>query len=126
MEDAMFQEAVANMRWMTFRDLVKPLCCREKLRPKHWQRALFDYFECECGVTPEDRALIERVITEMMNESRSWCNPQVFDEAGARTALRKAFDTILAAQDSTGTSGSLPQPVEMATRTAELARELCV
>jgi hypothetical protein len=129
------RDGVGNeVQWMIFRDLVKPLCCREKLRPKHWQRALFDYFDCECGtgngVAPDVYPVIERTIDEMMRESRPWCNPQVFDEAGARAALKKAFDTILAAQDSTGTGVQSvvdvesPSPVDVAARTAELACEL--
>jgi hypothetical protein len=128
----MWDEGISEYQWFHFRFYIKPLSCREKLRPKHWQRALYESFAMECDLAriPEDRALIERVITEMMNASRPWCNPELFDDAGGRAALRKAFDAILAAQDSTGTdvklvdSGSLPEPVDVAARTAELAREL--
>jgi hypothetical protein len=128
-------DGVGNeVQWMIFRDLVKPLCCREKLRPKHWQRALFDYFDCECGdgngVAPEVYPVIERTIDEMMRESRPWCNPELFDEAGARAALKTAFDKILAVQDSIGTGvqsvddGQSSESVDVAARTAELAGEL--
>lgn len=124
---------IGAFAWADFRYWVGCLSVREKLRPAHWQRDLASFFMGHIAVAglPQDEALVARVVTEMMNESRSWCNPQIgVDEGPARLALRKAFDTILAAQDSTGTdgpsvdSGSLPEPVDVRTRTAELAREL--
>jgi hypothetical protein len=128
----MWDDGISEDQWFHFRFYIKPLACREKVRVKHWQRKLYDSFEIECDLAriPEDRALIERVIETMAGESRSWLNPQLFDEVAGRAALRKAFDTILAAQDSTGTNvpleddGELSQPVDVTARTAELAREL--
>ena len=125
-------DGISECQWLQFRYAVKPLSSREKMRPSHWQRKLYDFFAEESTYAgfPENRTLIERVITAMMEGSRTWCNPQIFDEAGARAALRTAFDTILKAQVSTGTDvkseddGQLSQPVDVVTRTAELAREL--
>ena len=122
----MMEKATREIEYLVFRDLVRPLACREQLRPKHWQRKLFPYFDCECGsngngVAPEFHPLIVRAIDEMMNESRAWCNPMLFDEAGARAALQKAFATI---RDSIGTDGASEPPVDVAARTAALAREI--
>jgi hypothetical protein len=144
----------ADYVWTTFRDAVKPLCCREKLRPKHWQRAFFEFFASQCTYaviraylarcrsegteptlkfdsppTPEDGARISRAIEAMMQASRPWCNPQLFDEAGARGALKTALDAILPAQDLTSTGvppvddGQLSKPVDVPARTEALARE---
>jgi hypothetical protein len=126
--EARMAKAEAEMQWGLFRDAVKPLCCREKLRPKHWQRALTEYFEVERSVAglPEDPALIERTVDEMMQASRPWCNPQVFDEVGARAALQCALSQILVAQDSTPLDDAVQvsQSVDIAARTAELMREV--
>lgn len=129
--EARIAKAAVQAQWWLFRDAVKPLCCREKLRPKHWQRALYEYFEAERIVAglPDDRGLIERTIGAMMQASRPWCNPELFDEAGARAALQRALAQILETQVSTGTSVQLvgdvelPSPVDVAARTAALAAE---
>ena len=118
-----------------FRCEVGKLSVREKLRPTHWQRDLEWFFMGHVAVAglPQDEKqerLIARVITDMMNESRVWCNPQIgVDEPAARIALRKAFDTILAAQDSIDT-GVQPEDngelstVDMQDKTAQLVAEL--
>jgi hypothetical protein len=65
--------------WEEFRQTVGHLSVREKLRPTHWQRDLEHFFIGHMVVAdlPEDWALARRVITALMNESRSWCNPEI-------------------------------------------------
>lgn len=112
--------------WMTLRDIFGQLSVREKLRPEHWQKKLYEWFETEPLMQglPVDEARIRSAITAMMNSSRSWCSPEVgVDDAQALKAIRTALDTILEPQDSTDTdkpsedSGQL-SPVDMQARTA--------
>lgn len=131
----MHDAGIGAFAWFNFRCEVGKLSVREKLRPTHWQRDLEWFFMGHVAVAglPQDEKqerLIARVITDMMNESRVWCNPQIgVDEPAARIALRKAFDTILAAQDSIDT-GVQPEDngelstVDMQDKTAQLVAEL--
>jgi hypothetical protein len=90
--------------WKVFRDHVGRLSVRENLRPTHWQRSLGTFFSLFQAMfcRGHNVAVVERVITEMMESSRPWCNPEIcVDDTQARAALRKACDTILASQVST-------------------------
>jgi hypothetical protein len=122
-------------QWQWFRECVGRLSAREKLRPAHWRRVLCPLFRAaqeQVGL-PADEVIVERVITRMMDDSRTWCNPEIgVDEVAARAALEFALGYMSAydGKDSTGTdgpsvdSGPLSPPVDVAARTAALAREL--
>jgi hypothetical protein len=120
--------------WLSVSDSLRKLSVREKLRPKHWQEKLYFWFENESELRdiPANEELIRSAIATMMNGSRSWCNPELgLDEPAAMKALRTALDTIFPAQDSTGTGVELVgdvefSPVDVAARTAALAREVGV
>lgn len=119
--------------WFNVRDSLGALSVREKLRPAHWQEKLYFWFELESPVhgVPVNEGRIRAAITDMMNSSRPWCNPEIgVDEGSALKALRTALDKILVSQDSTGTGeqpvddGLLSEPVDVTARTADLVREL--
>jgi hypothetical protein len=115
---------LSSFIWDDFRDVFGRLSVREKLRPTHWHReldSLLMSYVADSGL-PQDDAIVSQVITDLMNESRSWCNPEIgVDDAAAQAALRKALDQllVLAAQVSIGTdvqsedSGQLSQPVDV-------------
>ncbi len=115
--------------WEEFRDSFGRLSVREKLRPAHWHRELSFWFMGLMALAglPEDEELVTRVITDLMNGSRAWCNPETgVDDAAAFVALRTAFDQILAAQDSTSLDDAVDasQSVDVVARTSSLVREL--
>jgi hypothetical protein len=118
--------------WVAFREQVGRLSVREKMRPAHWQRSLGIFFSMVQGAFcgGSNPAVVERVISEMMESSRPWCNPEIgVDDTQARAALRRAVDTILVGPVSAFTDVESEDDVEssgvdMQDKTAQLVAEL--
>jgi hypothetical protein len=119
------ENAVFQGLWPGFRNEVGALSVREKPRPEHWQRKLFDTLDAVLyhrahGPDASDPALIRRVIDEMQATAADWCMAGKLDEERAKAEFRRAIHKIFDAYPSAD-DGAVPSQAD---RTAELAREI--